>query len=544
MANREAYVMTADEVQILQKGALDPQVISGYFFRKPSQTIGFQFDHNFTEAGKWQVKMLTASEALTVIIGGVGTGKTLAAGVGACVHGMMTPGFKFMSVAPNAFQSELMYELVWELAQDTKFAEIAKFTSKPYPKIDISYRVGKILVHSSLQFMCLGDKKNATNIFSWRGDWINIDECGLIDNLDEVVSNLQTRLTGSTPEGRPFLGKMSLLSNPWDTPALWYFYDMSISDPDVLSMTLSTRDNKNVTDLQIKNMLRTIPKEEWDRYLDGKRPEGKGSYFSKSCVTDCEDLYAGDIIRKKQIDGEPGYSIVEVQTSGVISMQTPPTKDGMYFILGDPGNGNAPARNAPVLMVFNADGFPATPARLAAFWWGMGHGSITPFLDKLFHFQSVYKGSFAGIDSTGPQKNMAELLNLGNVEFSGGFSFSNTNDTTKIYPLDFSGGRKMSYLIALRLLIEAGKLSWPQVIKGIRSQLTNYDPALDRGSLPKLPQDIVATMSMVAYVLMAYFQVSDEELTGTASESNNEIFLENKRLRRLSTGERNKRSGR
>ena len=53
---------------------------------------------------------------------------------------------------------------------------------------------------------------------------------------------------------------------------------------------------------------------------------------------------------------------------------------------------------------------------------------------------------------------------------------------------------------------------WPKELIGIRSQLANYDPEKDRGPLPKLPQDIVATMAMSAFVIRSYYGLALEDL--------------------------------
>ncbi len=448
-----------------------------------------------------------------IIVGGIGTGKTLAVGMSAVVWGILTPGFKFMNVARIAYQSELMWKNILEFAQDTKFEKIGRFINRPYPQIVIEYRLNGCTIRSTLEFMSFGDKKNATNIFSWRGDWVNIDEAGLMDNLQEVVANLQTRLTGSSPDGRPFMGRLTLLSNPWDNPELWILFDMAEDDDDVLALTLKTGDNKNVTEKQIKNLLRTIPEEDHARFLNGERPQGKGNYFSKDKILTCEDEYAGAIVEKLMKDGKPGFYINRIRSIGVTVYETPPSPDGIYIELGDPGIANPPLRNSPVLMTWNCYKFPEEPLKLTQFWWGFGNGSITPFTDNLYHYKEIYKPVICGIDSTGPQKNMAELLNIYHTDMNlldkNGL---NHGGDIGIAPLDFSGGRKNAYLISLRLLIEANKMLWPRAITGIKSQLGNYDPVLDRSETGKLAQDIVSAMAMTAYVAMNYFGVSQDEL--------------------------------
>ena len=83
--------------------------------------------------------------------------------------------------------------------------------------------------------------------------------------------------------------------------------------------------------------------------------------------------------------------------------------------------------------------------------------------------------------------------------------------------LDFSGSKKMSYLHAARLLIEAKLFVWPKQITGIRSQLTNYDPEKDRGFTSKIAQDIVAALAMSGHAIRTWFHVDPKELLAEVS---------------------------
>jgi hypothetical protein len=78
----------------------------------------------------------------------------------------------------------------------------------------------------------------------------------------------------------------------------------------------------------------------------------------------------------------------------------------------------------------------------------------------------------------------------------------------KISGLDFSGSKKAGYLVVARMFIESGLLSWPKLVVGIRSQLTNYDPGRDRN----IAQDLVATIAMSAFLIRIYFNVDLTEI--------------------------------
>ena len=169
-----------------------------------------------------------------------------------------------------------MYQYIMEFADECKAMDfIINAPQTPHPSIYIEYVVGNRRIKSSMEFMSFGEKGDAKNIFSWRGDWINIEEAGRIDGLSDIVATLSTRLTGSTSEGRPYLGRMSLISNPLDNPELWQMYDIAMEKENGLALSIETKDNLNTTLEQVENMKDLIPEDQQIGYVTGKRPEGK-----------------------------------------------------------------------------------------------------------------------------------------------------------------------------------------------------------------------------------------------------------------------------
>ncbi len=71
--------------------------------------------------------------------------------------------------------------------------------------------------------------------------------------------------------------------------------------------------------------------------------------------------------------------------------------------------------------------------------------------------------------------------------------------------MDFSAGRKFSYLVALRLALESNMFSWPHAVTGLGLQLGNYDPYKDKAVQSKLPQDLVATIAMAAFAISTQY---------------------------------------
>lgn len=522
--------LTPSEVEILRKAQEDPNAFTEYFFAGRDGGGGWRFDDNFTEEGKWQKAFHEAQQRDITVIGGFGTGKTLGVAMSACVYACVTKDFKFLNVAQKQWQAKQMYDLVMLQARNTRFEDIIwEHPRKPYHKIILRYRIGKAVYESSLEFMSVD--KDATGILSWEGDWINVDEAGLLDNLEEVVTNVGSRLRGSV-RGRERLGRFSMTSNSWDNFYLWYYFDQAISDPEnYLSMVVSSRSNKNVTEKQLERMLARIPPEERDRFIEGSRPEGKGHFFAKENVYLCEVAGEGEITEKNALKSITGWKWVKLHGAGIVEYAKPPENGQIYMLFGDPGTGGAPQRDAPVLMCWNVTNFPVVPARLVAFWWGNGGGKITVFIHKMFDLMETYKPGLVAVDSTSTQKNVNLLINeylfkerFKNETFEG--YEAPVGRVTGITGLDFSGSKKMQYLRTLQLAVEGKMLTWPREITGIRSQLTNYDYEVDK----KIAQDIVATMSMSAHAIRMWFHVSPEELVARNRQEIDPMAIEPRRL--------------
>lgn len=552
------YSLSKDEVELLRLGREDPNIITNYFFRSPGAERGWIFDYNFETWGKWQQMVHQANQTRIVVIGGYGSGKTQGIAISACTWAMTTLDFKFMNAAPVSWQTELMYNFIMDIAEDTPFGRlIYEHPKRPYPKIVLKFYVGTHLVHSTLEFMSVDE--NAAKILSWDGDWLNIDEAGKIDNLSETIKNAGSRLRGKTKRGRPRLGRFSMCSNSWDNPELWYRFDMASALPDEhLSITVSTRANKNITPEQLRDILKDIPEDEHDQFIEGNRPQGAGMYFSNNAVHACESKGISDFVKDRLKEQDPNYIVASTSLAGVVVYEMPPVEDHVYIQLADPGTGEAPNRNAPVVMVWDVTDFPKNKALLVGLWWGSGHGSITPFLIKYFQLMMKYKPIYNGVDSTGPQKSTAELLNTyilnkGKTEETGGWlgqiDLDGILDKT-IHGLDFSGGKKPIYLVNARLMLEAKLMTWADIIVGIRSQLTNYDPSKDRTGEPKISQDLVAAFAMSSHTIRALFHLStadfgtkndtkDDELTqaylgrsirlGEEARNNRNIFSRNEK---------------
>lgn len=530
---KRLHVMTEAELEILSASVDNPNLFFDYWFRKKGQKRGWQLDHNFTEDGKWQEEMCMASQSFIVAICGIATGKSVGVVMSAAYHAVLTRSFKFLNVAKEGWQSKLMHRALLEHSKDTPFDDlIVSSPTRPYPVIIISFMIGDQVFESSLEFMSIGESGDATNIFSWRGDWLNIEEAGRIDNLNEIVGNLATRLTGVTADGRAFLARMSLISNPWENIELWQLFDMAHADrEDGLVFNINTKDNQNVTDKQVKLALKKIPEDQWDKFMTGNRPQGRGGWFATADVHACESALLADDILHNIRAGTPGYVLDQNPVLGVWHFRMPRKSGHSYYIVGDPGTGAAPARNAPSILVFDVTEAPKF-SPIVAMWWGNGSGQIMPFVAKLLEWIEFYLPTRAIVDNTGTQKNAAELINLDHV-------IGKNYSVALIEGADFASTRKVSYLLSAQLSVETQQIMWPKfLLKSVSSQLLNYDYEKDKSPSSKLAQDLVACICMASIAIREKYgrhtpPSGEEEQPGDTTPSRDRRYDRNRgKLRR------------
>jgi hypothetical protein len=484
---------------------------------------GWLFDFNI--ADPWQLEVHHGAWDDLTVIGGFGCGKTIPFGVSYLVRCAITPYYKFLNVADVGFQSRQMYEGIKLVLQDTKFNEWfikmgGKIIERPYPMIVIR---NDYIGRSSMEFMS-GDKQGQ-NILSWEGDAVHIDEAGLIDDLEGLVRNLGTRLRGTVKHRdlfdrdvwtiRPRESRMSMTSNSWENPYMWWRLDEAKQLPaEYFGKVLSTYDNKNLTPKQIRNFEKKITTEEdKKRWFEGIRPIGSGDQFSKEMIEQCTDEGLNVIMEAELEKGTKGFRMETAPKCGVILWEMPPDDGRYYMVIGDPGQGDPPYRNAPCIGVWDFTGFPEQPAVLRAFWWGFGGGSYQPFLQTMYRFAEKYKSVDNAFDATGTQKMMDELV------------FE--RDNFIVVGLNLAGYKHV-YNTSLKLFMDEELIKYPDIV-GIRSQLGNY-------RLPdtKIAQDVVSMMSMTAgYLRKFYYVDADEE----DEEDTSQIDYQNLRYGR-SVGDR------
>jgi hypothetical protein len=397
------------------------------------------------------------------------SGKTSMVAFSAATWAALTPYFKFMNVAPTFWQAKLMYQAIIERADGNRYQRfIKRAVRRPYPTIEL-YN------NSKLEFMSAADE--IEKLRGWEGDWMNGDEFGFIDS-PSTVQIMRTRLRGERPTNRPRLGRLSVITTATDVPWLWERYDKAKKDPETyLSMTITTSMNESLTKRDVRLMREALPPELRAIEMQGARPMGTCEEFARAVIEQCEDRSLNRLCHQGIKEGKAGFAYEERSLAGCHQLMMPPDRGRDYLVVGDPGQGEPPRRNAGVVLVLDITGFPEHPATLRMFDWVYGGGSYIPFLSSFKTAMNLYQPVGAAFDATGSQKAMDEL------------AFSDVGEGILVEGMNLTG-KKQAYHNAIKLIMQRGLLKYPY-IRGLRRQLAQY-------AFPdkKLTQDIVSALQI------------------------------------------------
>lgn len=397
------------------------------------------------------------------------SGKTAMVAFSAATWAAMTPYFKFMNVAPTFWQSKLMYDAIMERSESSRFERfIERAIRRPYPAIEL-YNGAR------LEFMSAADE--IEKLRGWEGDWMNGDEFGFIDS-PMTVQIMRTRLRGIRPTNRPRLGRLSVITTATDAPWLWQRYDKAIVQPEhYLSMTVTTSMNTALSERDVSLMREALPDELRAVEMEGERPMGTCQEFARAVIEQCQDRSLNRMVRDGIEEKKKGFAYSEAPLVGCYQFMLPRQRNREYLVVGDPGQGDPPNRNAGVVLVLDITGFPTHSATMVMFHWVFGHGSYLPFLSSFKTAMNYYKPVGAAFEATGSQKAMDEL------------AFSDVGEGILVEGMNLVA-KKMAYHNAIKLIMQKGLLKYP-FIRGLRRQLAQYE-------FPdsKLRQDIVSALQI------------------------------------------------
>lgn len=455
----------------------------------------------------WASEIAHGDDDDIIIVGGIGSGKTLNMVMVAGYFSCMLPNFRYLGTAPIAYQSDLSYKefLQYVIGDgDRRISRwIERTVMRPYPTI---YFVNG----STMEFRSLD--RDATSILTWSGDMITVDqaESDRLD-LEEIIGNLGTRLRGQVG-GRARLGKLVLMANSAYNPLLWETFDRYEANEGQKAIHLTSHDNPTLTEKSLKAIERRFAdKSEARRMMLAERPLPKGKEFTAKMIQGAQSESLDNIMSKALDQGLSGFDVEVHRNVGTVVWHRPPEEGRLYIMAGDPGQANPPYRNSPPIMVFDVTNLPRGPAELVAFDWVYGNGSYIPFVNRLNELYEIYMPYLASFDATGTQKSFDDLEVL--------------DQEKNWWPLNFSN-LKPHMVLCAKVLLDRGYIKMPKSIHAIWNQLLMWHEP-DKN----LQQDIASVIFMIAYMvnqILPKKKVSEEEDQPDYHEKSTDRFSRNR----------------
>ena len=180
-------------------------------------------------------------------------------------------------------------------------------------------------------------------------DTIGIEQMELFDDFAGLMRDVGSRLRG-TVRGRKRLGRLMGIANAGINPDMWWLFNKGMKEPDgpILSVRHSTYDNIHLDSTDFSNMKRRVTIQsdgDTEQWLEAKEPEGDGEHFSAMMLKQCFDPELNTIMNQNIENEAEGWITNHTERAGVIQWEAPPDPYRTYITIGDPGQGNPPARS-------------------------------------------------------------------------------------------------------------------------------------------------------------------------------------------------------
>jgi hypothetical protein len=429
-----------------------------------------------------------APQPNVIHLGGVGSGKTMGEGMSLVADCMTTPYYLALNTSISSFQAKLMFDKVMPYLNQPRVDRFIKdIRTRPYPEV---------IFWNDSKFACMTAGHLATLIRGSEWDRINGDEFGY-ERYEETIFALRGRLRGSRPDGTYRKARLDITTTPTEVEWLRRWYDRgdrnSGSDEYEPQRYLSLRstlfDNIHIPEWQRTEIMAGYTEEMVQQEIMALFPDWGDAEFPLKFIDACEDVWLNDQMEQftnpvvEQEDGSvvagtplPGAVTLELPRVGVVRWELPYDPMRVYVLATDPGTSSPPKRNSPVIFVFDVT---EKPYQLVFFHWVSGNGSYMPWLNGMKYALEKYRPLLRGIDATGTQKALDELV----FEREG----------IPVDSVNFARDKE-GMLNALKLLFQNHELRFPY-IKGLRHQLRTYKvPDKD------LVQDIVSALMVFAYI--------------------------------------------
>lgn len=476
-----------DDWKILQASSSDASIFTQYYFDID------MLPHQLVAAHARQHTLLT--------LGGRASGKTFGYILAGIWMATLMPDFRMLWTSFTADQSAIAFNDIKPIVlQSERFARFLpeganSFKKGAYPEIHIQIPGQP---ESVIRFVTSDASSGGDRRRGYQWDWIHIDEGGLIMDNGETVNTLRPSLRGRrNVRGRPpRLGRISTSTTPTAAPWLRDWWDKAKSpdypeyNPDEYwAIRVSSDQNTTLTEQQLRSFQSDMSEEEIKVELQGEFPEYMGNEFSPTIVNACEDRMLNKEVDDMIADGVPDARMDLLGRYGIYRYQKPVIDGRKYVLVGDPGTGNPPYRNAGVILVWDVT---EVPYELVYFHWVSGGGDYRPFFNDFEWAYRYYNPVYTAFDATGTQRAMDQLYfeNKGLV-------VEGLSVTTE----------KSAMINTLKILLQRKLLRFPH-LHGMRLQLLGYKQEEDK----KLPQDIVMAMAMAAWRMRSLFYIDPKDI--------------------------------
>lgn len=446
----------------------------------------------------WQRKMHTTRAFQTLVLGGVGCGKTWGIAMDHLKLAAETPNYRGLVIAPTSEQVKQTWDyMVNVILPDTPYAtRWVHIIESPYPTIRVT---NTYVGESTITLRSLQDY-DLRRILTKQVDKISVDQAESFENFWELLKACGTRVRGMI-NNRPSIGQIALIANASENEEMWQWVEMAKNgDTEKLYLNPWTESNPYLTSRDIRNIRSLFStEEEANIWMHGDRPTGSGSIFTGQIVSLCVDRTMNGMLEHLDKLKTPDLIYQERSGIGIQHFEMPPDDNRTYIVIADPGSGNPPDRNSAVIMVWDVSEFVEREARLVGFNWVYGNGNYQTFVHEYIRMVRKYRAyGRNGFDATGTQALFDQLLF--------------TSENLMAENIHMTASSKMASINAARFYMGKGKLKFPAV-SGLLSQLSQY-------TLPektKAAQDIVMTLCMSAWYMQRYFYIDlhkPEEGTG------------------------------
>jgi hypothetical protein len=446
----------------------------------------------------WQKELHNDRHAFRTIVGGFGSGKTLAVVLSFLIYAATLPGYRGLALAPFSKQAKEVYVLAMSAIRNTKYEErfLRGSPSSPFPTLI----VGNDYTNTENTIECygIGDKDDADKLRTLTADNALIDQAEKIMDLQSVIRDVGTRFRGrELTSGRSRIGTMTFLANSGINDELWSLYDRAEVDPDKFySLSPSTYDNIYLTDADIERYEVQVGDGDDNKrmYMYGGRPLGDGSEFSRVIMDRVRDPSLDELHEHLTRLGQKTTRFTTAG-SGVTEWTLPYDPSRTYVVVSDPGTAAPPHRNSPVIMVWDVTDFDVNhPMTLSGFYWFNGRTDISVWAATYATVVDTYHAiGRNGFDATGYQKGYERWIQILHNLIAEKFELTATN--------------KPMMLNDAKMLSSRGLIRMPVAVSSIYTQLAFYTFPEPEG----LKQDLVVTYMMSAWYAKRLFYMSFKE---------------------------------